>query len=418
MSQVMLWRIQLDNLLASLLILQVFKDYLVSFNFQCMRWRWGRQELQNSFPLCLLSDSSPLSVPVRLGLIAPPVPTKRLSKQIPKHPLSSRPTPRFNNGYYFCIAPPFQPPSPFPNSISSPTTPNPNFTFFPASPPLFKINYNPTTPLLSDTASIATSNSSNSDGNYHSSHLPRSQSAPWNPSQYFRTSKERVRGKSRESKRHAYPSNEVPYFFGYDSESLNADALVHSMLREHLVQDFTLTKFPMDYLPSRVLDLGTGQGSWCIDAARDWTSTEFIGLDVVPIQTPLASLNEPDLEQRVSWVVANFLEPLPFPDDSFDLIHMRFIGTGIPDDRWPDVLAEATRVLIQGGTLEIVDTNFTFFGTPNEMDSKTLEEMTEGKFSTIQRREASEDFRNDKLVNENDPNYALQILMERMWSRR
>lgn len=129
LSQVMLWRIQLDNLLASLLILQVFKDYLVSFNFQCMRWRWGRQELQNSFPLCLLSDSSPLSVPVRLGLIAPPVPTKRLSKQIPKHPLSSRPTPRFNNGYYFCIAPPFQPPSPFPNSISSPTTPNPNFTF-------------------------------------------------------------------------------------------------------------------------------------------------------------------------------------------------------------------------------------------------------------------------------------------------
>ena len=174
----------------------------------------------------------------------------------------------------------------------------------------------------------------------------------------------------------------------------------------------------MDYLPSRVLDLGTGQGSWCIDAARDWTNTEFIGLDVVPIQTPLASLNEPELEQRVSWVVANFLEPLPFPDDSFDLIHMRFIGTGIPDDRWPDVLAEATRVLIQGGTLEIVDTNFTFFGTPNEMDSKTLEEMTEGKFSTIQRREASEDFRNDKMVNEDDPNYALQILMERMWSRR
>lgn len=73
----------------------------------------------------------------------------------------------------------------------------------------------------------------------------------------------------RESKRHAYPSNEVPYFFGYDEEALEADALIHTLMREHITQDHTSTKFPMDYLPSRVLDLGTGQGLWCIDAVSE-----------------------------------------------------------------------------------------------------------------------------------------------------
>lgn len=92
---------------------------------------------------------------------------------------------------------------------------------------------------------------------------------PWSPFHYFKVSKERVKGKMRESKRHAYPSNEVPYFFGYDEEALEADALIHTLMREHITQDHTSTKFPMDYLPSRVLDLGTGQGLWCIDAVSE-----------------------------------------------------------------------------------------------------------------------------------------------------
>lgn len=152
--------------------------------------------------------------------------------------------------------------------------------------------------------------------------------------------------------------------------------------------------------------------------ARDWSSTEFIGLDVVPIQTPLSVFNDPDLERRVSWVVANFLEELPFPDNSFDFVQMRFVGTGIPEEKWSYVLSEVSRVLIQGGTLEIVDTNFTFYGTPSQMDSQTLEDLTGGKFSTTETREAFEGIKKMKIFNEYDPNHAIEIAFERMWRRR
>jgi ubiquinone/menaquinone biosynthesis C-methylase UbiE len=35
------------------------------------------------------------------------------------------------------------------------------------------------------------------------------------------------------------------------------------------------------------------------------------------------------------------------------MVHMRFLGLGIPDSRWGDVLDEIIRILKPGGILEV-----------------------------------------------------------------
>lgn len=49
------------------------------------------------------------------------------------------------------------------------------------------------------------------------------------------------------------------------------------------------------------------------------------------------------------------LHPLPFDTGVFDLVHIRCIGLGVPEGKWPSVIDEATRVLKRGGKLEIVE---------------------------------------------------------------
>lgn len=52
------------------------------------------------------------------------------------------------------------------------------------------------------------------------------------------------------------------------------------------------------------------------------------------------------------------LKPLPFGTGAFDYVHMRFIGLGIPEHAWPQLIEEACRVLKRGGKLEIVDMSY------------------------------------------------------------
>jgi len=57
-----------------------------------------------------------------------------------------------------------------------------------------------------------------------------------------------------------------------------------------------LTEFKAGELPKRVLDIGCGTGIWIHDVAKTWagmghTEVEFVGVDLVPIQTPMVIHN-------------------------------------------------------------------------------------------------------------------------------
>ncbi|PWN51248.1 hypothetical protein IE53DRAFT_368224 [Violaceomyces palustris] len=236
---------------------------------------------------------------------------------------------------------------------------------------------------------------------------------PWDPSSYFKTCSFRSKGKVRERRHHAFPRSEVPYWLGYDRESLEAESYAHitGLLSLH---SHTLIKFPEDRKPARVLDLGCGTGAWCLDLAREWPDTEFIGLDVCPIQSDLSVLGEPELARRISWVVANFLRRLPFPDDSFDYVHIRFVQFGVPEDRWPDLVSEAERVLAPGGVLEILEGNYIFYGRPHLVDESELGSRDQTQHHTVKIKNAKR-----SSAGSDGPNYdPIEIVVERMLHRR
>lgn len=67
-------------------------------------------------------------------------------------------------------------------------------------------------------------------------------------------------------------------------------------------------------------------------------------------------------KQTCMWIplstTYHSLEPLPFRDNHFGYIHLRFIGLGVSEHHWPSLLEECCRVLEPGGKIEIVETSY------------------------------------------------------------
>jgi trans-aconitate methyltransferase len=65
------------------------------------------------------------------------------------------------------------------------------------------------------------------------------------------------------------------------------------------------------------LDVGCGPGSWVLDMATDFPSSEFEAFDMA--ETFPSAIHPPN----VHFSIANLLEPLNF-DIKFDFVNMRF----------------------------------------------------------------------------------------------
>ena len=56
------------------------------------------------------------------------------------------------------------------------------------------------------------------------------------------------------------------------------------------------------------------------------------------------------------------LERLPFSDDHFDLVEIRRVARGVPEDKWASVFEEVSRVLKPDGAIELVEEELLFPG--------------------------------------------------------
>lgn len=68
--------------------------------------------------------------------------------------------------------------------------------------------------------------------------------------------------------------------------------MLHYVLYHTFGKKHCLTEFKAGELPRRVLDIGCGTGIWIHDVAKEWTAmghtdVEFVGIDLVPIQSPM-----------------------------------------------------------------------------------------------------------------------------------
>lgn len=105
-------------------------------------------------------------------------------------------------------------------------------------------------------------------------------------------------------------------------------------------------------LPKRILDIGCGTGQWAIDIAKQFSDAWVVGVDSVSPARPFPL----PLPANFTFLEANILHGLTaFGDNSFDFVHMRCLGMGIPANQWQSVMNEIARVTINGGWIETVE---------------------------------------------------------------
>jgi ubiquinone/menaquinone biosynthesis C-methylase UbiE len=146
----------------------------------------------------------------------------------------------------------------------------------------------------------------------------------------------------------------VPYMLPRDMEEVNRLDFQHYVLR-YAFQG--LYAVPLSN-PRDILDVGTGTGRWAREMAQAFPRTRVTGLDVaqpVPDETASTGVGLDLRPPNYGFVPGNILEGLPFPDASFDFVHMRLLFAAIPADRWPFVTGELSRVTRPGGWVESIE---------------------------------------------------------------
>jgi SAM-dependent methyltransferase len=144
--------------------------------------------------------------------------------------------------------------------------------------------------------------------------------------------------------------------------------------------------------PQAILDVGCNNGRWAMEMAMQFPAARVIGIDVVA-PTPFLNLGSgieqpppnATFEQLHAWT------SLPYPDATFDFVHMRFVYTNVPAQAWDTLVRELARILRPGGWLECVEP------LPFGVAAKTGLSMLLGWFGEWLRQQ------------ERDPNIALKM---------
>ncbi|KAI0737083.1 hypothetical protein C8Q80DRAFT_1222974 [Daedaleopsis nitida] len=164
--------------------------------------------------------------------------------------------------------------------------------------------------------------------------------------------------------------------------------------------------------PDNVLDLGCGSGLWIIEAAKSWPP--LVGFDLRSVQPDLSQVNlgieYRDLSKRIQWVIGDFLDPLPFDANQFDLVRICCIGLEVPrlGQELLEVRAGIARVLKPGAVLEVIEEDLLFpaernsnlrtvtirrtpSGERNRSDSTAKASMESSPSSSSSRADSSQD---------------------------
>jgi SAM-dependent methyltransferase len=145
-------------------------------------------------------------------------------------------------------------------------------------------------------------------------------------------------------------TGESHYVLPNDLHEANRLDLQHLALREY----FGTIIFAPITAPKRVLDMASGTGRWAMEVAQQFPEAQVLGVDIaVPQAEYLAKADPPPA--NYTFQQGNALEPLPFPDGAFDYVHMRFMFSAVPFERWPSVVRELVRVTAPGGWIELVE---------------------------------------------------------------
>ncbi|KAI8067058.1 S-adenosyl-L-methionine-dependent methyltransferase [Gongronella butleri] len=139
------------------------------------------------------------------------------------------------------------------------------------------------------------------------------------------------------------------YWLPSDDEEMDRLIGQHFALKN--VFDGNFCKEILDKVPmqsgTRVLDIGCGPGTWIMDVATEYPELKLVGIDLVDVFP--SNIRPPN----VTFDVGNILDGLAFPDNSFDVINMRFFLFAFRKEEWTQAYKEAERLLKPGGYFQV-----------------------------------------------------------------
>lgn len=105
-----------------------------------------------------------------------------------------------------------------------------------------------------------------------------------------------------------------------------------------------------------ILDLACGPGGWALETAYTYTDIEVVGVDISERMIAYASAQvEVQQLSNIRFQVMDILKPLPFQDNSFDLVNARYIVGFMRPEQWPALIKECLRILRPGGILRFTE---------------------------------------------------------------
>ncbi|CAG8713830.1 11559_t:CDS:2 [Gigaspora margarita] len=112
-----------------------------------------------------------------------------------------------------------------------------------------------------------------------------------------------------------------------------------------------------------VLDAGCGTGCWVLDLGHDFPNSTFVGVDIQSNGFPPVNERSPN----IGFLEYNLLSGIPFPDETFDYVHMASMWTALTKQQYINVIHELVRVTKNNGWIEIYEANFNLKNLGNYM---------------------------------------------------
>ncbi|KAL0089835.1 S-adenosyl-L-methionine-dependent methyltransferase [Phycomyces blakesleeanus] len=164
---------------------------------------------------------------------------------------------------------------------------------------------------------------------------------------------------------HHKHASEPNHFLKSDDDEVDRIQLKNDLVKLAFEGEF---KFPFrfqDLKNGRILDVGCGPGSWCIDIARKYPSVQVIGVDSEDMFPDPVTV--PTNCQLVRYNVLDGLSA--FEDNTLDFIHIRFMALSFTVDQYTKVIKDCWRILRPGGYLEMMEADITIY-SPGPVTAK------------------------------------------------
>ncbi|CAG8476759.1 23083_t:CDS:2 [Dentiscutata erythropus] len=151
--------------------------------------------------------------------------------------------------------------------------------------------------------------------------------------------------------------DDINCIFPSDKVELERSTLSHLLNKHQWKGNFrSPIKEKLKMGGATILDVGCGPGLWVIDMALEYPTSLIIGIDI-------DSSNFPSSDQcpsNVCFLACNAIHGIPFPQNTFDFIHMSMMWGAFTEDQWVVVIKDLVRVLNHDGWIEFTEPETTY----------------------------------------------------------